>query len=317
MPQIFSFTNAIDLFLEMLSAERGVAKLTLAAYKSDLASFADFSLHQHKKQNCTDITQNDIRHYLQFLSQKHYDSRTISRKLSALRQFFLFLFTENHLKKNICEGIDFPSQAKKLPKTLTLHEVIQLIEQAAKKPTLDGMRVYTLLELLYATGMRVSELVSLKKEQILRNFSALLIIGKGNKERMVPLHESAQKALHDYLLCLKSKSPWVFPSSGESGHLTRQAFGQMLKKLAFESGLDPTRLSPHVIRHAFATHLLVGGVDLRSLQQLLGHADIATTQIYTHIDAGHLQKTLSDFHPLGNNNSGGNKTISLQKAQKI
>lgn len=291
--------NAIELFLEMLSAERGVANLTRAAYKADLCAFEDFMVNQFKKKTCIDLDQDNIRHYLQFLSQKHYDSRTISRKLSTLRQFFLFLFTENYLKSNLCEGIDFPYQSRKLPKTLSIDEMTQLIDCSFKNKTLEGLRLYTLLELLYATGMRVSELVGLKKEQILRNFSALLVKGKGNKERMVPLHASAQDALKEYLLRQKDKSIWVFPSNAESGHLTRQGFGQMLKKLAIVSGLDPLSLSPHVIRHAFATHLLEGGVDLRSLQQLLGHADISTTQIYTFVDSSRLKSTVSHFHPLG------------------
>lgn len=308
-------TNAIELFLEMLSAERGVANLTLAAYKADLCAFVDYVSNQFGQKNCIDIGQDNVRHYLQFLSQKHYDARTISRKLSTLRQFFLFLFTENHLPSNLCEGIDFPYQSRKLPKTLSIDEVSQLIDYAQKNKSLEGLRLYTLLELLYATGMRVSELVGLKKEQILRNFSALLVKGKGNKERMVPLHASAQEALKDYLLLQKDKSIWVFPSNAESGHLTRQGFGLMLKKLANVSGLDPMRLSPHVVRHAFATHLLEGGVDLRSLQQLLGHADISTTQIYTFVDATRLKSTVSQFHPLGDK-SGTHIQTHLTKADK-
>lgn len=307
--------NAVELFLEMLSSERGVANLTRAAYKADLCAFEDYVLNQFGQKNCIDLTQDNIRHYLQFLSQKHYDSRTIARKLSTLRQFFLFLFTENHLKANLCEGIDFPYQSRKLPKSLSINEITQLIDCALKNKSSEGLRLYTLLELLYATGMRVSELVGLKKEQILRNFSALLVKGKGNKERMVPLHISAQEALKEYLLLQKDKSIWVFPSNAESGHLTRQGFGQMLKKLAITSGLDPLRLSPHVIRHAFATHLLEGGVDLRSLQQLLGHADISTTQIYTFVDSNRLKSTLSNFHPLGCKTSINN-SIHLTKADK-
>lgn len=284
----------VEQFLEMMSAERGMSNHTLSAYRNDLLSFATFA-----HINLEEAEQTHLKSFMSTLSQKGYEARTISRKLSALRRFYVFLLEENRINTNPTEGIDFPKQSRPLPKILSADEVLVLIKTCLSDDTGQGLRVYIMIELLYATGMRVSELVSLRRDHISRDRTHLIVRGKGNKERLLPLHQTAQDALSHYLAKISAqKSPWLFSSHSAEGHLTRQRFGQILKQIALKSGLDPTRISPHVLRHAYATHLLNGGVDLRSLQLLLGHADISTTQIYTHVDQSKLSNLVSTLHPM-------------------
>lgn len=284
----------IEQFLEMMSAERGMATLTLSAYRADLRS-----LSEHTNLPLDQITHDHLKKFIAHLSQKGYEGRTVSRKLSALRRFYAFLLEENRIPHNPTEGIDFPKQSRMLPKTLSADEVMALIKTCLADKSGQGLRVYIMIELLYATGMRVSELVGLRRDHISRDRTHLIVRGKGNKERMLPLNQTAQDALSFYLAKIQDqKAPWLFSSHSAAGHLTRQRFGQILKQIALKSGLDPMRISPHVLRHAYATHLLSGGVDLRSLQMLLGHADISTTQIYTHVDQDKLTQLVSTLHPL-------------------
>ena len=305
----------IDLFLEMLSAERGVARNTLAAYERDLHQFAAFL----KKRGSTlaRAEKDDIRAFMNQLDADGHKASSRARRLSALRQFYKFLFAEGQRSDNPSLNIAAPKAARPLPKILTVEEVDLLLEsakQAADSPHRDqsdaaragATRLYCLLELLYATGMRVSELVSLPRAAATGRARMLLITGKGGRERMVPLNVAAQAAMARHLAIVQkaesraktAASPWLFPSRGKTGYLTRQRFGQELKDLAITCGFAPERVSPHVLRHAFASHLLERGADLRAVQQLLGHADISTTQIYTHVLEARLRDLVQEHHPL-------------------
>jgi integrase/recombinase XerD len=288
----------VESFLEMLMAEKGSSDNTIQSYRRDLIDYIGFLANK----DALSITGDIIRSYLATL---HTISATsLARKLSSLRGFYKFLISEGHIKHNPLENISFPKQSRRLPKILTENDIAKLLDYCINDQSFEGMRFKTLLEILYAGGLRVSELVGLKITNIARDKTHLIICGKGNKERFVPLTKPAQNALQEYLkirnyfLSSTKSSSWLFPSYGKDGHLTRQRFGQLLKETAFEAGLDPQKISPHVLRHAFATHLLQGGMDLRSLQQLLGHEDISTTQIYTHVTDDHLRKTIENFHPL-------------------
>lgn len=291
----------------MLAAERGAADNTLAAYRRDLDDFlrfvagsgaADFD---HAALTATTET---IRDFMSHLSDSGLAASTASRRLSALRQFFGFLFIEGIRTDDPTAVIDSPRRARALPKVLTEEEVDLLLAAARAIEGADGLRLTSMLELLYATGLRVSELVTLPLSAALRDPSVLIVRGKGGRERMVPLTDVARSALRDYcdvrgsFLKRRKDSPWLFPSTGKEGHLSRQRFGQMLKALAVESGIEPRKVSPHVLRHAFASHLLANGADLRSVQQMLGHADISTTQIYTHVLDERLRSLVRDKHPL-------------------
>ena len=306
----------VDAFLDMLSAERGAAMNTRQAYWRDLA---DVSMYLWEKRN-TDIdkaTTEDIRAYLKDLSDKKQKKgqngeniavRTVARRLSALRQFYGFLVSENVRKDDPTSSIESPKQGRTLPKTLSEDEVTQLIDTAARKGTAESTRLVCLLEMLYATGLRVSELVGLSMSAIGDNKEFLMVEGKSGSERMVPLSEPAQEALDSYLNVRDQfiaqddnglQSQWLFPSrTSEIGHLTRQRFAQLLKDLARAAEIDEDRVSPHILRHAFATHLLNNGADLRSVQKMLGHADIATTQIYTHIVGKKAKSTVDEKHPM-------------------
>ena len=294
----------INLFLEMLMAERGASKNTIDSYQRDLLDFFTFT----KKPNPAHISESEVETFLQDLNKRGFAATTQARKLSALRQFFKFLLLEEYISTDPTHIIDSPKQAKPLPKTLSVEDVLKLLDTVyndVKSP--EKLRLAALLELLYATGMRVSELVSLPLAAVNRD-DFMIIKGKGNKERMVPLSKPAQKAVKNYLehraafLKTNTKSAFLFPSSGKQGHLTRQRFGQILKELARDAGLNADKISPHVIRHAFATHLLEYGADLRSVQQMLGHADISTTQIYTHVLEGKLKDLVHTHHPLSTQN---------------
>lgn len=302
----------IDSFLDMLTAERGVANNTRQAYWRDLADVSLFLTNA----NTNDIdraTTDDLKAYIKDLSQKSNSKskgkiavRTIARRLSALRQFYRYLISEGIREEDPTSTIESPKQGRTLPKTLTEEEVNSLITTALKKGSDEGIRLVCLLELIYASGLRVSELVSLQTTALGENSEIILIKGKAGRERIVPLTKAAQDALKNYLGVRKNhighddeNNKWLFPSkTSNSGHLTRQRFAQLLKDLSKEAGIEDGRVSPHVLRHAFATHLLNNGADLRSVQKMLGHADIATTQIYTHIIDEQAKATVEEKHPL-------------------
>ena len=285
----------------MLAAERGAAPLSLAAYRHDLGDLARFLAGRR-----VDLAAADEPALHAYLAGPAavLAPRSLARRISAIRQFYKFLVRDGIRQDDPTGGLDTPRLGRALPKFLSEAEVAALLAAARAWPGAEGVRVVCLLELLYATGLRISELTGLPLAAAQRNPRFLLVRGKGGRERIVPLGEPAREALAAYLDCrsgfLRDRrgSPWLFPSRGAGGHLTRQRCGQLLKSLAARTGLDPGRLSPHVLRHAFASHLLDRGADLRSVQQMLGHADIATTQIYTHVLADRLRRLVETAHPL-------------------
>ncbi len=295
-------TPRIEAFLEMLVAERGAARNTIDSYRRDLADVESFLARRDR--GIEAATTEDLRDYLAALNAGGATPSTAARRLSAMRQFFRFLYSEGVRGDDPTTTIESPRRGRPLPKLLSEQEVSQLLERARGKRGPEGMRLTALLETLYATGMRVSELVSLPLSAVARDPRYILVRGKGNKERLVPLSEPAREALNGYKsvrgqFCRNGvESPYLFPSRGGSGYLTRHRFAQLLKQLSIEAGIAPTKESPHVLRHAFATHLLNRGADLRSVQQMLGHADIATTQIYTHVLDERLKSLVETHHPL-------------------
>ena len=307
---------SVDAFLDMLTAERGAAMNTRQAYWRDLA---DVSLHLRAERSVEldKASIEDLKAYIEHLTHKIHTKgenksqiavRTVARRLSAMRQFYRYLVSENIRQDDPTSTIDSPKQGRTLPKTLSEEEVSQLIKTAGQGGGSDSIRLVCLLEMLYATGLRVSELVGLPMAAISENTEFLTVEGKGGRERMIPLSEPAQKAVNNYMSvrpqfigpenqALQDKA--VFPSkTSESGHLTRQRFAQLLKDLARDAEIEDGRVSPHILRHAFATHLLSRGADLRSVQKMLGHADIATTQIYTHMISEGLKDTVEEKHPM-------------------
>ena len=295
-------SRRVEAFLEMLMAERGAARLTLAAYRNDLADLAGFVMARGQALDTAGAAA--LHDYLAAAATRRLAPRTVARRLSAMRQFYRFLLSEGARPDDPTAGLDAPRLGRPLPKILAETEVERLIAAAAAWPGKEGMRLRCLLELLYATGLRVSELITLPFAAAQRDPRFVLVRGKGGKERLVPLSAPARQALAGYVACRAAFLPggkpsrWLFPSRGEAGHLSRQRCGQLLKALALGAGLDPARLSPHVLRHAFASHLLDHGADLRSVQQMLGHADIATTQIYTHVQGERLRRLVETAHPL-------------------
>ena len=292
-------------FLEALASERGASANTIEAYRRDLADFAAFLARRGGALEAADAPA--IRAYLARLDRAGMAPRTAARRLSAIRQFFRFLIGDGIRQDDPVAVIDGPRQGRPLPKLLSEAEVGCLLAAARAVEGPDGRRLVALLELLYATGLRVSELVALPVAAVMRDQRVLVVRGKGGKERMIPLHDAARAAITAWLAARSQElakrgagntSPWLFPSHGASGHLTRHRFGQLLKELAAAAGLDRRKVSPHVLRHAFANHLLDHGADLRSVQQMLGHADIATTQIYTHVQTDRLCKLVESAHPL-------------------
>ncbi|MCH7957755.1 MAG: site-specific tyrosine recombinase XerD [Proteobacteria bacterium] len=292
----------VDTFLEMLAAERGAASNTLQAYRRDLADFSAFVAARGRLPEDADGTA--VRDYLAHLSGAGMAPSTSARRLSALRQFFRFLYAEGMRDDDPCATIDSPRQGRSLPRHLSEDEVEQLLAAAGRRGGAGGTRLVALLEVLYATGLRVSELVGLPRSALSRDGQMLIVRGKGGKERMIPLGDAAAEALAAYEAVRGGfapkgrESPWLFPSRSRDGHLTRARFAQMLKAVALDAGLDAARVSPHVLRHSFASHLLAHGADLRALQQMLGHADIATTQIYTHVLDERLKALVARAHPL-------------------
>jgi integrase/recombinase XerD len=294
-------------FLAMLAAERGASPNTLSAYGADLRSF--LSHLNNRGANIETCGGPHIESFLGELSDAGLSPASAARKLSALRRFFRFLIAEGVRDDDPVRLIEPPKRHRPLPRTLSVGEVDKLLETArdqaagcAEAERLRALRLHCLLEMLYATGMRISELVALPRETVRDGNEMMAIAGKGGRERRVPLNKAARQALDIYLATLdlpgKGKPVWLFPSWGEQGHLTRQRLAQELKAVAAKAGIAPSRVSPHVLRHAFASHLLERGADLRVLQTLLGHADISTTQIYTHVLEERLRQTLILYHPL-------------------
>lgn len=302
--------RALELFLEMMASERGASVHTLDAYQRDLNDFAAFA--GAKRGGLVKASSTTIRAYLARLGKAGIAPRTAARRLSTLRQFYRFLLSEGLRDDDPCTIVDGARLGRSLPRTLNESEVDALLNRArgrvsrAKEPRekADALRLVALVELLYATGLRVSELVGLPLSAIRRDASWLLVKGKGDKERMVPIGKPALTAVSAYLearphhLKVGADSPWLFPSRGGSGHLTRHRFAQLLKGLAQDAGLAVDKVSPHVLRHAFASHLLAHGADLRAVQKMLGHADISTTQIYTHVLDERLKAVVRANHPL-------------------
>ncbi len=289
-----------DAFIDMLTAERGAAANTIAGYGRDIADFAASLAERGTTLATADV--ESVRAYIQGLSAAGLAPGTSARKLSALRQFYRFLVAEGMRDDDPTTSIDSPARGRPLPKTRGEDEVEALFAAARAHQGQAGLRLTVLLEILYATGLRVSELVGLPCAAVTGDGAFLLVTGKGGRERLVPLTDPAREALEAWLARRVSvEGPgarWLFPSRSHAGYLTRQRFAQMLKALAIEAGLDPRRVSPHVLRHAFASHLLAHGADLRSVQQLLGHADISTTQIYTHVLEDRLRRLVGEHHPL-------------------
>jgi integrase/recombinase XerD len=286
----------------MMSAERGASENTCLAYQRDLEDFTRWLTK--RPHSVTEADSTDIRDFLTTLARRGLARSSSARKLSSLRQFFKFLHGDGYRDDNPTAIIDSPRPGRSLPKVLSEAEVYALLVAARAVKGAAGDRILAMMELLYATGLRVSELVSLPLNAVTGDRQVLLVKGKGNKERMVPMNEEARAALDNYLavritfLPEDTGSRWLFPSRSKEGHVTRRRFAQMLSDLAVDADLDPRRVSPHVLRHAFASHLLANGADLRLVQQMLGHADISTTQIYTHILDARLKSLVSDMHPL-------------------
>jgi len=290
----------ISQFLEMLVAEKAASENTLSAYKSDIIQFCDFCDKKLRK-----IQKTDIQDYITNLNDSGYSPKTQARKLSAIKEFFKFLFTEEIIKANPSENISSPKTGKSLPKFLTNEEVLRLIDTARSKPKLKDFRIATMIRLTYETGIRVSELVNLKLSSFNFSKKIILVIGKGNKERLVPISDNMIAFINEYLdvrhVFIKNgrDNIWLFPSTSSSdGHISRDMFYKNLKKIAIEANIDHKRISPHVLRHSFATTLINKNADLRSIQKLLGHEDISTTEIYTHIMSDKLSSTVKNNHPL-------------------
>jgi integrase/recombinase XerD len=302
-----SDATLVELFLDMLAAERGASVNTLDAYRRDLAGFAaDLSV---AGQSVASAASDDLRAHLGRLAKRGLATASVARRLSAIRQLYRFLYAEGHRADDPAAVLDGPKRGRSLPKVLSVKQVDDLLAAARAAMNAEPLperlraaRLACLIEVLYATGLRVSELVALPEAAARRDQRMLVVRGKGGRERLVPLNDAAKHIMADYLALRTEakleKSRWLFPSFGESGHLSRQHFARELKSLAAAAGLKPAQVSPHVLRHAFASHLLQNGADLRVVQTLLGHADISTTQIYTHVLEERLKSLVRDLHPL-------------------
>lgn len=303
----------LEAFLEMMIAERGAADNTIESYQRDLTEVSNFL--SDRRTSLNKATSDDIKAYLKQMSDEGYAASSQSRHLSSMKQFYRFLHDEGILDDDPTGIIDAPKSGLKLPKTLSEDEVGQLLDLAeaeaktakGDKDLISKTRFRALLELLYATGMRVSELVALPIGVLKRDEPFLIIKGKGNKERLVPISQAAKSALADYLAAMEAyqakqknpeETPFLFPANSKTGYLARQVFARELKSIAAQAQIDVEKVSPHVLRHAFASHLLSNGADLRAVQELLGHSDISTTQIYTHVLDERLKKLVNEHHPL-------------------
>jgi integrase/recombinase XerD len=296
----------IEIFLEMMSAERGAAENTLSSYRRDLEDASEAI-----GGGLATAGAADIRAYLDDIAARGFAPTSQARKLSAIRQFFKFLYAEGLRGDDPTGTLDSPRKGRPLPKTMSEAETGRLLDRAAREASEAGpdgdrlarLRLHALVEVLYATGLRVSELVALPVTVAQRDDRFFIVRGKGDKERMVPLSAKARAAMRAWLTERAAKpafaeSPYLFPAASDSGHLPRQVFARDLKGLAARAGIASAKISPHVLRHAFASHLLQNGADLRAVQQLLGHADISTTQIYTHVLEERLVRLVNDHHPL-------------------
>jgi integrase/recombinase XerD len=296
--------HLIGAFLEMMSAERGAAKNTIEAYRRDLSDYAGYVAG--RQSSLLTVDRDTVNAYLDRLRHDGLSASSSARRLSAIRQFHKFLCADGMRADDPTRIVASPKSRRALPKVLSIAEVDRLLStaeaeaNAAASPQKQAaaLRLYVLLELLYATGLRVSELVSLRRSAVMRDASFLTVTGKGNKERVVPVNDRARDAIKAYLATLEPGSPFLFPATGAEGYLSRQVFARDLKGLAARAGISSARVAPHVLRHAFASHLLAGGADLRVVQMLLGHADISTTQIYTHVLDEKLRTLVETHHPL-------------------
>jgi len=295
--------NLIKLFDEMMASEKMSSLNTRRAYKNDIRNFVEFI---GKNSNLTALTvkKEHITKWLNSLNDIKISRNTYLRKLSSIKEFYKFLVMDSFIKNNPTSNIKAPTRHKNLPNVLSIEEIEKLIEAINPSRTdHKSIRLLALVEIMYSSGLRVEELVSLLAKSVNIKKSVLLVMGKGNKERLVPVGKTAINALNKYLnirdkfIRNNSNSPWLFPSSSKKGYLTARRFSQLLKIAASKAGLDSKKISPHILRHAFATHMLAGGADLRILQEILGHADISTVQIYTHIADDKRRKAL-ELHPL-------------------
>ena len=293
-----------EAFLEMMTAERGASRTTIAAYARDLDQFREYAAERGAP--IRTASSDLVRDYLRMVGRAGLAPSTTARKLSTLRGYFAFLVAEGTRRDDPCAALDAPRLARPLPRTLSEDEVGRILAAARAGDGADACRLAALVEILYATGLRVSELVALPMSALSRDRRVVVVRGKGGKERMVPLGTPAQRAIERYLphrgeFARSGKgaaSRYLFPGRGREGHLSRSHFARLLGRLVADAGIDRGRVSPHVLRHAFATHLVDHGADLRSVQQMLGHADISTTQIYTHVADARLRKLVAERHPL-------------------
>jgi len=297
-----SLPDQAEAFLEMMAAERGASPNTLAAYGRDLADAQGF-LVAHG--GLMAASEEAVEAYFADLARRGLSAATAARRRSAVRQFYRFALVEGWRADDPSRRVDAPKKGRPLPKVLSRDEVTALIRAAGARDGAAGLRLACMVELLYASGLRVSELLALRLEAVVRDPAYLIVTGKGGKDRLAPLNDAARMAVKAYLEARPSflpkgdkANPWLFPSRGAGGRLTRRRFAQMLDEAAVMAGVDPAKVSPHVLRHAFATHLLEGGADLRVVQTLLGHADISTTQIYTHVASDRLREVIEQSHPL-------------------
>ncbi|GLK49681.1 tyrosine recombinase XerD [Brevundimonas intermedia] len=295
-------TPQIEAFLEMMAVERDASPHTLSAYGRDLAD-AETALFDAGGLMKADA--EALEAWFADLSRRGLSAATAARRRSSARQFYRFALAEGWRTDDPSRRLDAPKQGRPLPKLLSRDEIDRLLTASAARDAAAGLRLVALVEMAYASGLRVSELLGLKVEAVRRDPAYLIVRGKGGKERLAPLNAAAREAVKAWLIARDAKrkpeapdSPWLFPSSGRTGHLTPRRFAQLLDEAAVVAGIDPARVSPHVLRHAFATHLLEGGADLRVVQTLLGHADIATTQIYTHVATDRLTQVIQQNHPL-------------------
>ncbi|MES2340061.1 MAG: tyrosine recombinase [Pseudomonadota bacterium] len=292
-----------EAFLEMMAVERAAAKNTITAYGKDLADASGFLAGRGR--DLGDASAEDIEGYFAALGARGLSPATASRRRAAVRQFYRFVLGEGWRNDDPSRRVDAPKRGRPLPKVLSRDEVDRIIAAASAKDGAQGLRIGCVVELIYASGLRISELTTLPLAALARDPAYLMVTGKGGKDRLAPLNDAARTAVKAYLEVRKVflpkgdlANPWLFPSRGKAGRMTPRRFAQLLDEAAADAGIDPARVSPHVLRHAFATHLLEGGADLRVVQKLLGHADIATTQIYTHVAGDRLAQVVASKHPL-------------------
>jgi integrase/recombinase XerD len=298
-----SESRHIEAFLEMLAAERGAAHNTLLAYERDLNDFARFAAT--RAQGVAEADRDTLGAYLAYIQAAGLSARSAARRLSCLRQFHRFLARQGVRADDPTDLLDAPKLPRPLPKLLSEAEVTSLLDAAATLPSRRGLLAAAALEILYSTGLRISELLALPRASLATTGDILFIRGKGGRERIVPLSQEARTAAAAFIADAAASSRWLFPGRDPARPLTRQGFDRILREVCLAAGIDPACVSPHVLRHAFASHMLAHGADLRSLQLLLGHADIATTQIYTHVLAERLQKLVEAHHPLAHRISPG------------